>query len=79
MEGGRVHGHDAVREYWTRQFQMLDPHVEPKGFRIAEDGRIVVEVHQVVHDLAGKLLVDQKIEHVYEIEDGLILSMEIVS
>jgi SnoaL-like domain len=79
MEGGRVHGHDAVREYWTRQFQMLDPHVEPEGFRITEDGRIVVEVHQVIHDISGRLLVDQKIEHVYEIEDGLIRRMEIIS
>jgi hypothetical protein len=78
MEGGRVHGHDGVREYWTRQFKMLDPQVEPEGFRIAEDGRIVVKVHQVVHDISGRLLVDQKIEHVYKIEDGLIRSMEIL-
>ena len=78
MEGGRVLGRNAVREYWTRQFQLLDPRVEPEGFRIAEDGRIVVKVHQVVHDLSGHLLVDQKIEHIYKIEDGLIRSMEIL-
>ncbi len=79
MEGGRVYGHQAVREYWTRQFQMLDPHVEPVEFRTAADGRIIVEVHQVVHDLSGNLLVDQQIQHVYLIENGLIRSMEIVS
>jgi len=32
----------------------------------------------VIHDLSGHLLVDQKIEHIYEIEDGLIRSMEIL-
>ena len=29
MEGGRVHGHHGVRDYWTRQWGMIDPHVEP--------------------------------------------------
>jgi ketosteroid isomerase-like protein len=79
MEGGRVLGKDAVRSYWTRQFEVLDPHVEPQGFASETDGRIAVEVHQVVHDKSGKLLVDQVIHHVYEIRDGLIRSMEIRS
>lgn len=77
MEGGRVHGHDGVREYWTRQWSMLDPHVEPVGFETDEDGRIVVDVHQVVRDLAGEVLVDQMVRHVYLVEDGLVRSMEI--
>jgi ketosteroid isomerase-like protein len=33
MEGGHVHGHDAVRDYWTRQWAMVSPHVEPVDFR----------------------------------------------
>ncbi len=28
-EGGRVYGHGGVREYWTRQWAEIDPHVEP--------------------------------------------------
>ena len=28
MEGGRVLGRAAVREYWTRQFEMIDSRVE---------------------------------------------------
>jgi hypothetical protein len=77
MEGGRVHGHAGVRDYWTRQWGMIDPHVEPVGFATEEDGRIAVTVHQVVRQLDGTLLVDQLVEHVYRVEDGLILSMEI--
>jgi ketosteroid isomerase-like protein len=76
-EGGREHGTAAVRDYWKRQFSMLDPHVEPQGFVMEPDGRIAVEVHQVVHDKSGKLLGDQVIHHVYDIRDGLIRSMEI--
>jgi ketosteroid isomerase-like protein len=77
MEGGRVHGKTAVREYWTRQFKVVSSRVEPQGFRREADGRIAVDVHQVVHDPSGKLLADQRVQHVYEIRDGLIQSMEI--
>ena len=77
MEGGLEHGHEAVRNYWTRQWTMVDPHVEPVAFNLEEDGRINVTVHQVVHDTNGKLLVDQMIHHIYTIANGLISSMEI--
>lgn len=77
MEGGYVHGHDGVRAYWTRQWGMIDPSVEPRGFR-AEAGRIAVDVHQVIRDRAGAVLREQMVRHVYTIEDGLIRRMEIV-
>lgn len=77
MEGGRVYGHSGVRDYWTRQWGMIDPHVEPRGFETDESGRTVVDVHAVVRDLEGNILVDHRVQHVYVIEDGLIRSMEI--
>jgi methyl coenzyme M reductase gamma subunit len=78
MEGGRVHGHSGVREYWTRQWGMLDPHVEPMNFRTDESGRTTVTVHQVVRSLDGIVLVDQMVEHTYLIEDGFIRRMDIL-
>jgi len=77
MEGGRVLGTAAVRDYWKRQFEMIDSHVEPNAFTTEADGRIAVEVHQVAHDKSGKLLTDRMVQHIYEIHDGLIQSMEI--
>jgi ketosteroid isomerase-like protein len=77
MEGGTVHGHEGVRAYWTRQWGMIDPHVDPVGFRKDEDGRIAVSVHQVVRDLSGNVLLDRMVEHVYILRDGLIQSMDI--
>jgi hypothetical protein len=77
MEGGRVHGHTGVRDYWTRQWGMIDPHVEPLSFEAETDGRVAVTVHQVVRELDGKLLLDQMVEHVFRVEKGLIRSMEI--
>lgn len=78
MEGGTVHGHPGVREYWTRQWTLIDPHVEPVGFTRTPDGRIAVDVRQVVRDMRGTLLVDQHVRHVYRMEDGKVRSMEIV-
>jgi ketosteroid isomerase-like protein len=77
LEHTRLHGRDAVREYWKHQLESLEPVVEPQGFTAESNGRIAVEVHQVVHDKAGKLVVDQMIEHIYTIRGGLILNMEI--
>jgi len=77
MEGGRVNGQESVRRYWTRQWGILDPHVEPVSIEDAEAGRSVVRVHQVVRDLTGNLVVDQFVEHVYTFRDGLIERMDI--
>ena len=77
MEGGTVHGHEGVRAYWTRQWGMIDPHVDPVSFTEEESGRIIVDVHQVVRDLTGKQLLDRMVQHVYTMNDGLIQSMDI--
>ena len=77
MEGGRVLGHDAVREYWTRQWKLVDPHVDPVGFSSDAAGRTIVDVHQVVRDMDGKVLLDRMVRHIYAMENGMIRSMEI--
>jgi hypothetical protein len=69
--------HAAVRAYWTRQWALIDPRVEPRSFTVEADGRVAVAVHQVVHDLAGTVLRDAMVEHVYTFEGDLITSMEI--
>jgi hypothetical protein len=77
MEGGRVRGHDEVREYWTRQFGLIDSRVEPVGFETLPDGRVSVKVHQVVRDPDGQLLSDSHVAHVYSFAGGLVARMEI--
>ena len=77
MEGGHVHGRDAVRDYWTRQFTIVNPHVEPLSIEPDKQGRWLVEVHQVVHDIAGNLLRDTVVYHTYLFRDGLIARMDI--
>ena len=77
MEGGHVHGRDEVRSYWTRQWTIVDPHVEPVAFARDSQGEMVVEVHQVVRDLNGNLLADKMVGHVFRIENGLIKRFDI--
>lgn len=77
MEGGFVYGREGVRDYWTRQWAILDPKVDPLDIREDEAGRWVVEVHQVVQDREGKLLMDKVVRHAYRIESGLIVRMDI--
>jgi ketosteroid isomerase-like protein len=77
MEGGNVSGHGGVRAYWTRQWSMIAPSVEPMRIRAEADGRVAVEVHQIVRDLGGRVLKEQVGRHVYAFADGRIASMEI--
>ena len=78
MEGGRVRGHEGVREYWTRQWDLIDPIVKPQRFELLPDGRILAHVHQVVRDLEGNVILDQMIQHIYLLDGAQIVSMEIV-
>jgi hypothetical protein len=47
------------------------------AFSEDEEGRIVVDVQQVVRDPAGELISDRRVEHVYTIRDGLIERMDV--
>jgi hypothetical protein len=77
LEGGYVYGHSGVQDYWQRQWRLIDPRVEPERFETDQNGCIVVEVHQVVRNLAGDILKDQMVRHVYVIENGRIKRMDI--
>jgi hypothetical protein len=59
FKGGFVQGPQAVRAYWTEQWSEINPHVEPVAFHQERSGRILVEVHQLVRDLAGTVLADE--------------------
>jgi len=77
MEGGHVYGRAGVRDYWTRQWAMIDPHVEPVKFSTGPDGELMVDVRQIVHDLKGNLLADAMVGHIFRCESGLIKRFDI--
>lgn len=77
FKGGFVRGPAEVRAYWTEQWSEINPHVEPVAFYSDEPGRILVDVHQVVRDLAGAVLGDEHVGHRFTLRDGLIQAMEV--
>jgi GrpB-like predicted nucleotidyltransferase (UPF0157 family)/ketosteroid isomerase-like protein len=78
-EGGRLVGHAAVRDYWSRQFAEISSKVEPLHFTDEPDGSLTVDVHQVVHDAhTGQLLSESNVRHSYQLRDGMIARMDVL-
>lgn len=77
FEGGFVYGRDAVREYWTNQFKLIQPQLEPLKYETDENNREVVTVHQIIKDLQGDLLADMTVQQIFTIDNGLISVYEL--
>lgn len=83
MEGGHVHGHAALRAYWSGQWAVIDPHVEPIAFQPIGDDAVLVQVRQVVRDLAGRPLdaaggADGRVVgHIFHFRDGKVARFDI--
>jgi ketosteroid isomerase-like protein len=75
-ESGRLHGHDEVRAYWTRQFEAIDGRVEPQAI-VADGDTATVTVHQTVRGLDGQLQDDRMVTHTYTIRDERIVRMDV--
>jgi len=76
MDGGYVYGHDAVKDYWTRQFAMVSSKVSPLEIEAGND-IVKIKVHQVVHDLNGNLLADELVYHLFHLRENKIAAFEI--
>ena len=61
FKGGFVRGPEEIRAYWTEQWSEINPHVEPVAFHPEDAGKVLVDVHQVVRDLAGAVIADEKL------------------
>ncbi len=79
MDGGHVRGREGVREYWTRQWTIVSPHVEPVSFDRVPEGSLVVEVRQSVRDPQGRPLQgqthglrDKTVWHVFHFQEGKV-------
>ncbi|MGO4137990.1 nuclear transport factor 2 family protein [Rhizobium brockwellii] len=84
MDGGHVHGRQAVRDYWTRQWAVISPHVEPMAFEETPDGAVAVEVIQSVFDLDGRPLErqshglkDKTVTHIFRMQGDKIVRFDI--
>jgi hypothetical protein len=76
-EGGKVVGKEEVRAYWTRQWAVFDPHVEPLEIIDLGGDKLEVRVHQLVKNLQGDVLSDGEVRHVFTVKNDLIKSMDL--
>src|SRR3546814_14560809 len=79
FKGGFVRGHEEVRAYWTEQWSEIDPHVEPVVFHADGAGRMLVAVHQVVRDMTGTVIADERVGHRCSMDPDLIKLPEVCS
>jgi ketosteroid isomerase-like protein len=76
-EGGHVHGHAAVRDYWTRQWAAIDPSVEPLSLTDRDDDHVAVTVAQTIRAHDGDVIDESTVLHVYAFDGDLVRAMEI--
>jgi hypothetical protein len=77
FKGGFVQGPEEVRAYWTAQWSEINPHVTPVAFHQEDPDHILVDVHQIVRDMAGSVIADERVQHRFTIDHGLIRIMEV--
>jgi len=73
----RLHGEAEVRAYWTRQGAVKRTHDEPVRITDLSLDRSIVRISQVVRTLEGTTISEGSFDHVYRIEGGLIVRMDI--
>ncbi|MFE6175876.1 nuclear transport factor 2 family protein [Streptomyces sp. NPDC056464] len=79
LDGARLHGREAVRAYWARQFAAGHPLVRLEGLRPDSDGEAVVAtVRTGMRDASGERWAEETVEHVYRFDaDGLVARMDV--
>jgi len=74
LEKSELRGHAAVRAYWLKQLETIEPHVEPVEFEERPDG-VAVRVRQVVTVKATGQVTESSVTHTYAFDDSLVTSM----
>ncbi|MGX1476757.1 UNVERIFIED_CONTAM: hypothetical protein RKD50_005565 [Streptomyces canus] len=78
LDGGRLHGREAVRAYWAGQFAAGHPLVRLEGLRSDGLAGAVATVRLGVRDASGERWAGETVEHVYRFgEDGLVVRMDV--
>ncbi len=76
LTGDRIKGHAEMRKVWLLQWTSLNPQTEPISIHEDTEGRTVVRVREILREVGGRLLMDQEMEQVFTLRDGLIERMD---
>jgi ketosteroid isomerase-like protein len=76
LEGRVLGGVPAVREYWTRQFGLIDSQVEPEEF-VEQGACVLAVVHQRVRRLSTGAQDDRRVGHLFTFRDTKVVRMQV--
>jgi hypothetical protein len=77
VEGGRLIGHDAVAAYWASNDRMIKVDSAPVAFTPLSDGRMAVDVNQIVRNLAGQVWSDSCVRQIFTFREDKVARMDI--
>jgi ketosteroid isomerase-like protein len=75
--GGRLHGKEELRGFWTDGWRRTRTHDAPVDVAELPDGRTAVRVAQVVRSLDGAILSRGAFLHLHRVQGGLIARLDI--
>ncbi|WP_051799941.1 nuclear transport factor 2 family protein [Catenuloplanes japonicus] len=73
----RMHGKDALRDYWTRQWQRVHTHDEAGAIVALGGGRFQVHIEQTVRTPDGTPVSAGRFRHTLLLRDGLAARLDI--
>jgi len=76
IQGGRLVGPDAMRAYWASNDKVITVDAAPVSFDAWPDGRIAVDVNQIVRNLNGQVWSDTCVRHIFTLRDGKVARMD---
>jgi ketosteroid isomerase-like protein len=77
IEGGRLLGREALEAYWARNDRSITVDSSPVSFSDLPDGRIAIDVNQIVRNLAGKIWSDSCVRQIFTFRDGQVSRMDV--
>ena len=77
-EDARLHGPEALRKYWRKQWTETSTHDQPTCITEEPDGRYKVSLNQVVRNLEGAEISRGTFEYVFELRGDRIARLDIM-
>lgn len=76
LNGGRLTGAAAVRDYFAGAFDLINSENAVSEFRSGPDGTMEARVHHHVTSLEGRLWHDGPVDYRFTFRDGLIARVD---
>lgn len=77
MNGGRLSGPAAVRDYWHGVYSLVTSGSSIVETRLLGEDRVVVKILHSIRDKQGRLWSEEAVTQVFTFKDGLIIRMDV--